>query len=394
MDPYPRLWHGVMMFDRAEQISLLKRALVHLGPRTTDQAPDIMRVPLAEYVDEDLWRTEMETLFKRKPQALALSAELRSGGDYKAMDAYGVPILIVRGHDGVARTFLNVCRHRGAQLCEPGLGNRRRFRCPYHAWVYDDHGALVAVLRADTFGKIDHDEFGLRPLPTTERAGIIWVTLTPDEPMDLDAWLGDFAPVLDELELDKWHLYTRQEFPGPNWKLCYDGFLEGYHFQTLHKTTFATNTITNLMVADTFGMHQRVLFGTKLLPKLLDQPEDQWDPALAAAPIYTIFPNVSIAGTWHDLAMVSQIMPGTKIDESRTVQIILTKTPVETNEHRKVADAYADMMLRGTRDEDYGVAYGAQASLASGANSELVFGRNELALHHQHLWLNRMVGRT
>ncbi|MGI5212774.1 aromatic ring-hydroxylating oxygenase subunit alpha [Plantactinospora sp. CA-290183] len=382
------------MFDRAERIGLLKRAIAHLRSRTTDQAPDTMLVPVEEYLDEDLWRAEIETIFKRKPQALAVSAELRNGGDYKAMDVYGVPLLMVRGHDGVVRSYLNACRHRGAQLCEPGLGNRRRFRCPYHAWVYDDHGALVAVLREETFGDIDHAQFSLRALPTVERSGIIWVTLTPDEPMDLDAWLDDFGPVLDELELDKWHLYTTQEFPGPNWKLCYDGFLEGYHFQTLHKLTFATNTITNLMVADTFGKHQRVLFGTKSLPQLLDLPESEWDPDIAAAPIYTIFPNVSIAGTWHDFAMVSQILPGTRIDESKTVQIILTKHPVESPEQFKMADAYTDMMLRGTRDEDYTVAYGAQASLGSGANSHLIFGRNELALQHQHTWLNRLVGRA
>lgn len=381
------------MFDRADSVALVKRALAHLESRTTDQAPELMRVPVEAYLDEDRWRAELETIIKRKPLALVLSIEVPTGGDYKAMNVAGVPLLIVRGYDGAARAFLNACRHRGAQLCEAGFGNRRRFRCPYHAWTYDDHGALVAVLRQHTFGDINFGEYGLRALPAAERAGIIWVVLTPDEPMDLDDWLGDFAPELERLDLAQWHVYRRHDFPGPGWKLTYDGYLEGYHFQTLHKLTFGTNTITNLMVADTFGKHQRVLFGTKSLPKLRELPEDQWDLGASAAPIYTIFPCVSIAGTWQSHAMVSQILPGSRIDECHTVQTILTRHVVDSDKERHVADAYADTMLKGTRDEDYLVAFGAQASLASGANTHLTFGRNELALQHQHRWIDRLMGR-
>jgi phenylpropionate dioxygenase-like ring-hydroxylating dioxygenase large terminal subunit len=64
------------------------------------------------------------------PLPLALSCELREPNSYKAMDAVGVPVLIVRGGDGTARAFLNVCRHRGAVVCEPGCGTARRFTCP------------------------------------------------------------------------------------------------------------------------------------------------------------------------------------------------------------------------------------------------------------------------
>jgi phenylpropionate dioxygenase-like ring-hydroxylating dioxygenase large terminal subunit len=381
------------MFDRDEGIALVKRALAHLESHTTDQAPDTMRASVSEFLDPDVWRDEMETIFKRKPLALALSIDVREGGDYKAMEVLGIPLIVVRGHDGVARAFLNACRHRGAQVCDVGFGNRRRFRCPYHAWVYDDRGALVAILREDTFGDVDKAEYGLRALPVVERAGIIWVVLTPDTPIDLDGWLGSFGPELDSLELGRWYVYRRHEFPGPGWKLTYDGYLEGYHFQTLHKTTFGTNTITNLMVADSFGPHQRVLFGTKSLPKLRDLPEGDWNLGEAAAPIYTVFPNVSIAGTWQDHAMVSQILPGTTPDTCHTVQNILTRHPVTTDAERAAADAYAETMLKGTRDEDYSVAYGAQATLASGANTHLTLGRNEIALQHQHRWIDRMMGR-
>ena len=379
------------MFDRDESVALVKRALAHLESRTTDQAESTMSVPVSEFLDPHLWRTEMDVLFKRRPLALAFTPELREGGDYKAMEVAGVPVLIVRGYDGTARAFLNACRHRGAQLCPAGTGNRMRFRCPYHAWVYDDHGALLAVFREDAFGDVDKQTRGLIELPAAERAGIIWIALAPEASFDLDEWLGDFAPVIAELDLEQWHVYQRHEFPGPNWKLTYDGYLEGYHFQTLHKTTFGTNTITNLMVGDTFGRHQRVLFGTKSLPDLRDLAEDEWNLGDSAAPIYTIFPNTSIAGTWQDHAMISQVLPGRTIDTSHTVQTILTRYPVVDDYNKKLADAYAATMLKGTRDEDYSVAYSAQANLDSIAGTDYVLGRNEFALQHQHQQLYRHV---
>ena len=52
----------------------------------------------------------------------------------------------MRGRDGLLRAFLNVCRHRGAQLCTESEGQvKRSLRCPYHAWTYALDGKLIAA---------------------------------------------------------------------------------------------------------------------------------------------------------------------------------------------------------------------------------------------------------
>src|SRR5438045_4875019 len=38
-----------------------------------------------------------------------------------------------------------VCRHRGAVLCRTAEGNAQSFQCFYHAWTYDNRGALTGV---------------------------------------------------------------------------------------------------------------------------------------------------------------------------------------------------------------------------------------------------------
>ena len=70
-----------------------------------------------------------------------------------------------------SRSFLNACRHRGAQVVAHGCGSARRFTCPYHAWSYDTKGALVGVSGRSTFGDLDTDTRGLTELPCEERVG-------------------------------------------------------------------------------------------------------------------------------------------------------------------------------------------------------------------------------
>ena len=114
--PTPR---GCQVLERTELMELAKRMLAHVENGTTDQTDDLMEVPVSEYADPDRWAAEMEVIFKRMPLALGLTCELREPGAYKAIDVLGVPVLISRGADGVARSFLNVCRHRGAALRMP-----------------------------------------------------------------------------------------------------------------------------------------------------------------------------------------------------------------------------------------------------------------------------------
>ena len=105
------------MHDQADLIDLARRALAHEQKRTTDQASDIMRMPVSAYTDEVRYSAERDRIFKTLPLAMALSLELPEPGDYKTLDSLETPVLLVRGDDGKVRAFLNACSHRGARVC-------------------------------------------------------------------------------------------------------------------------------------------------------------------------------------------------------------------------------------------------------------------------------------
>jgi phenylpropionate dioxygenase-like ring-hydroxylating dioxygenase large terminal subunit len=381
--------------NRTEELmSLTRRAVANIAARTTDQAEDTMALPVSAYLDPERYRNEVDRIFRRLPLGLALSSELRGPGAYRAMTVMGTPVLLARGRDGVARGFLNVCRHRGAVVCPNGAGHAEHFVCPYHAWSYDDRGVLDGVYGGSTFGDIDRAALSLTPLPTAERAGFIWTSLDKNATFDIDSWLGAFGTQVAALGLENWHIYERRELDGPGWKVAWDGYLEGYHQAALHPNTVGKNTIANMMVVDAYGPHQRIVFGRKSLRTLLDQPEENWNPGEHIRLIHSGFPNLSISGVLGDHCLVSQIFPGPTPDRSLTVQTILCQEPPETEAAKAAAAGFSAMVLQAVRDEDYAVGFTIQEGLASGANDAFVFGRNEPTLQHYHRWVAKLGGEA
>lgn len=381
------------MHANEESMALARRALAHLNNKTTDQAPDTMEVPASAYSDPQRYRREVDRIFGRLPLPLAFSVELPGPQTYRAMSVAGIPVILVRGEDSVVRAFVNICRHRGAQLCKPGHGAARRLICPYHAWQYGLDGKLAGVYGAATFGDVDPETHSLTPLPCAERCGVVWASLTPGEAFDIDDWLGGMAGQLDTLGLGSWHIHRQIEFTGPTWKTAWDGYLESYHHSVLHAGTVAQFTVGNLIVHDSYGVHQRMVFGRRSLEELNKAPESQWEPDLHIRRIFHCFPNMAVSGVLGGYCLVNQIFPGPTQDSSVTRQTILVAHKPETPQEIKLADEFADVVLRAIRDEDYPVNTGVQESLSSGRTPSVVFGRNEPALQHYHRTLEHFMGQ-
>lgn len=377
--------------SRDALLAAARRTIAHARAGTVPQAPDLMRVPVANYFDGDRWRLEMDRIFRRLPLVLGFSCELAEPHSYRAFEAMGVPVLLVRGGDGVLRSFLNVCSHRGAVVVEEGTGTARRFTCPYHAWNYDTQGELVGILDRASFGDVDASCLGLTPLPVAERAGLVFGALHPDTHFDVDTFLCGYGEMLEHLGLADCHFVGRQSVQGPNWKVAYDGYLDFYHLPILHKDTFGTK-ISNRTCTDAWGPHQRNVQPDERVLAFADSPEADWPRAGLTGGVWTIFPHVSIArfdaGGW--VYMVSQLLPGDSPDTSVTVQHFLAT--FEPDEESLVAvEKTMDFLLHVVRDEDYYTGNRIQRALRTGAKQHVLFGRNEWSCQRFHGWVDDLV---
>ncbi len=375
---------------RDEALGMMRRLAQHLRDKTTDQAPSTMEEPIDNYLDEDLFRAEVDLIFKRIPLPLALSCELPGRNTYKAVEAVGVPVVITRDAKGEVHAMLNVCRHRGALLCGAGHGTARALTCPYHAWSFGMDGELRGMYGESTFGEVDRSKRGLIQLSCVERHGVVFVCLTPGLEIDIDSWLGDWGDQLASLKLDECHLFSSRMMPGPNWKAVIEGYLEAYHFAATHPNTVFKINHGNTMVFDGFGPHERLGFALRSIDDVMDAPEAEWDPAAHVGPIFWTFPGLSIAGGWRQRMTVALCLPTTKVGESVTEHRIVVRHAIDTSVQHDL-EVMRDWFYDVVYNEDYLTQYGVQKGVSVTGGHTQVFGRNEIGVQHLHRTINRLL---
>ena len=359
--------------------------LEYVERNATFQTGSIKTVPSAHYTDAERWAREMALIFRRVPLMLALSAELPEPGTYKAMDAMGVPVLIARDKDGVARAMLNVCAHRGAPVAADGHGRCSRFTCAYHGWTYAGDGRLIAVTDRQKFGDLDKTTRGLTVLPCRERAGMIFVSLDPGATIDVDEYYG---PMLEDFEaagLANWTFLGSRVIEGANWKITFDGYLEGYHFATLHPKTIHPRTPSNVTHYEAYGPHLRIGFPQVGIGKLRDVARSQWDTQENNGFDFVriLFPNVS-AFLAPELAQIAQLFPGPTPDRNRTVLLYARKRPPGDAADKAAVEQMIDFLRDVTYQEDYVLGLKIQRGVESGAHESVVFGKNERGNQYFH----------
>ncbi|MDA0979365.1 MAG: hypothetical protein O3B72_12455 [Proteobacteria bacterium] len=84
----------------AQLVEIARTDLAHGRAGTMDRTDEIYKVPVEQFYDQDRWQAEMKQIFRRIPLMLATTAEVREIGDYKAIDATGVQVLITRTRTG------------------------------------------------------------------------------------------------------------------------------------------------------------------------------------------------------------------------------------------------------------------------------------------------------
>mgnify|MGYP006229271479 FL=1 len=381
-----------MAHNRKKMISLAKRLLTHNLNGTTDQADEIMVKSVSDYTDKEIIQNQIDVIFNNYPLPIALTIELPEKGTYKTLDVLNTPILLTRSSDGVVRAFINVCKHRGAPVCEKGKGKKSKFSCTYHGWTYDNRGKLINIFQSDTFGEIDKTKIKLTELFCEERSGFIWVCINPDSKPNLSNWLQGFDEEINEIGLDSWYLYEQRILDGPSWKICWDGYLDGYHHHMVHPETVGKNTIVNLIAHDTYGPHQRFAFGKKNINELQKVDEVNWEPEEYIRLIHSGFPNLSISAILNQFCLVSMIYPTKDLEKTITIQNILSLNKPSTKEEIKAAEEFSELTLKAVKDEDYIMNFKIQDGINSKGNDKFMFGKNEPIQQHYHNWIDKLCG--
>jgi phenylpropionate dioxygenase-like ring-hydroxylating dioxygenase large terminal subunit len=382
--------------DRHGQIDLLQRLLGHVENRTTSLADAPWHNDVRVYTDPDHLAAEQRVLFRQRPLLMGFASEWAQLGAYRTDEYAGVPILIVRGRDGVLRAFLNVCRHRGAQVAQ-GCGEARAFSCPYHAWTYDLAGKLMGIPDERCFAGVREQRPALVGLPLCEKHGLVWVIPTPARDgataFDIDPWLAGLGLELGSYGFASWSFYDRRVVPETmNWKILVDTFHEGYHIGFLHRDSLRPILHGNVADFEAFGPNHRLTFPRRKLERLRNEPEETWDLMWNTTLIYSLFPNTLLM-LQGDHVELARIFPREgRVDRAVMDLALYVPRAPATDEERTHWDKNMQLVYDVVTGEDFPVGRSIQPGLASGAQTHTVFGRNEPAMIHYHRSLRAALG--
>ena len=87
-------------------------------------------LPNEHYIDQATFDAEREAVFFANWAAVGFGKDVPEEADAKPFDFLGLPLLMVRGRDGIVRVFQNTCRHRGMILVSEPKKMRGVIRCP------------------------------------------------------------------------------------------------------------------------------------------------------------------------------------------------------------------------------------------------------------------------
>ena len=199
-------------------------------------------LPNEAYVSDEFAAWEREALLARSWACIASGRRVPEAGDACPIEFAGVPLMMLRGHDGEVRVFHNVCSHRGMALLDKPARLRGAIRCPYHSWTYGLDGSLRSTPMIGGVGRNDCAGFerarhGLKPVRTATWLDAVFVNLSGGAP-PFETFIAPVAERWRDFDGAPLHHEKRDSSfvldVACNWKLAVENFCEAYHLPWIH----------------------------------------------------------------------------------------------------------------------------------------------------------------
>lgn len=211
------------------------------GPATAGADGPAAGLPGRSYTEPDLFALERRRIFGPAWTWVGHVSDLPAPGTALRHDLFGRSAFVIRGRDGALRAFRNLCRHRGSRLID---GDRStglafcidgRVRCPNHAWVYGDDGALLEVPREGRYPGLDRSVLGLHPLAVEAWQGQLFLAFEPPERTAAEEF-ADLAGVLEAYRPESMRRIGEPQMRtcAANWKLVCEHRLDLLHVARAH----------------------------------------------------------------------------------------------------------------------------------------------------------------
>jgi Rieske 2Fe-2S family protein len=206
--------------------------------RLLDQRRSGFSLPQAFYVDEEIFRADLEAVFETDWLFACNVCEIKRPGDYLTLEIGANSVVVLRDREGEVRAFHNTCRHRGSRICNAERGHVNRLVCPYHQWVYELDGRLRHARQMPK--DFDVSGYGLKPAHVEVICGMVYVSIA-DNPPSLARYREAVTPYIAPHQPDRTKVaYSSTIVEEANWKLVIENNRECYHCAANHPELLVT----------------------------------------------------------------------------------------------------------------------------------------------------------
>ena len=199
-------------------------------------------LPQRYFVSPEIFTEELQKIFATNWVLVGHQSQLAEPGDYFLAEAAGESLIVAKDQRSTIRAFYNVCRHRGARLCEEQSGHAAAIQCPYHAWSYALDGRLIGAPHMNETPGFEKTEYPLKPARLGLWEGFIFLNLADKATGVSDPGYNSLEKWFEPLhgKFSSWNLATlrsakRIEYDvRANWKLMFQNYSECYHCLGVH----------------------------------------------------------------------------------------------------------------------------------------------------------------
>ena len=276
--------------------------------------PPGQTLPSAFFSDEEIYRRDLERIWKTGWLFAGHSCEIRNRGQYFTVEVDSDSIIVIRGDGNVLHALHNVCRHRGSLICTEAVGQTNRLVCPYHQWTYGLDGALLGTRGMQD--DLPKDQLGLQKVHLRECEGLIFISLA-SEPLPFEPAFEALAPLLKPQGFGRAKVAKVVDYlVQANWKLVWENNRECYHCNVNHPQYIKANF-------DHYNADDTAPAIRETMKSVVGRSEQKWKEA-GLAPTHkqagmTVFPdpknNIWFSANRTPLVdgWVSESMDGTQV---------------------------------------------------------------------------------
>jgi Rieske 2Fe-2S family protein len=193
-------------------------------------------LPQRYFVSTEIFAEELQKIFAANWVLVGHQSQLAGPGDYFLAEVAGESLIVAKDQRSTIRAFYNVCRHRGARLCEEQNGHAAAIQCPYHAWTYALDGRLLGAPHMDETPEFNKAEYPLKPARLGLWEGFIFLNLAPKAfGASLEKWFEPLGRKFSPWNPAELRSAKRIEYDvRANWKLMFQNYSECYHCLGVH----------------------------------------------------------------------------------------------------------------------------------------------------------------